>query len=178
MRIEADAVLPHPRERVFAAYRDEMPAFVSYLPNVLEIEVLERRDEGPVVHLHNVWRCGIELPARLSSALETPNLFSWDDRASWDPARWACDWTIDPHGFGGAVACEGRTEFVAIGDERTRLEMTGELSIDRARLRALPRFLAGGLARTAEAFLLRQIATNLTATCDALATHLGSDTLV
>ena len=76
------------------------------------------------------------------------------------------------------MGCEGRTQFVAIGAERTRLEMTGELSIDRARLRALPRFLAGGLARTAEAFLMRQIATNLTATCDALATYLGSDTLV
>ena len=40
MRIEADSVLQHPRERVFATYRDEISAFVAFLPNVRGIEVV------------------------------------------------------------------------------------------------------------------------------------------
>ena len=52
MRIEADSVLPFPRERVFRAYRDELPAFTAYLPNVRAIEVKARKEQGPIVELH------------------------------------------------------------------------------------------------------------------------------
>lgn len=175
MRIEADSVLHHPRPRVFAAYRDDIRAFIGYLPNVREIEVLERRDEGSVVRLHNVWRGGIELPEKLSDALET-SFFSWDDRAVWDEQVWTCEWVIEPHAWKGAVTCEGKSEFVALGDDRTRLQMTGDLSIDLDRVRAVPSFLAGSLGRTAEAFLVRQITANLAATSEALAAYLRSGT--
>ena len=71
MRIEADSVLRHPRPRVFAAYRDHIQEAVGFLPNVREIEVVERREDGAKVRLHNVWRGGIELPEKLSNALAT-----------------------------------------------------------------------------------------------------------
>lgn len=176
MRIEADSVLHHPRGRVFAAYRDEIHAFVGYLPNVRAIEVIERTEDGSTVRLHNIWRGGIELPEKLSRALQT-SFFSWDDRAVWDAERFTCTWVIEPHAFEGAVKCEGRSEFVALGEDRTRLEMTGDLSLDLERVRGVPSFVAGSLGRTAEAFLLRQITANLAAVSDALAAYLGGDTL-
>ena len=175
MRIEADSVLRHPRSRVFVAYRDDIRQVVDFMPNVREIEVVEREDDGAVVRLHNIWRGGIKLPEKLSSALST-SFFSWDDRASWDERTWSCDWTIVPLAFEGAVTCDGHCEFVDLGGDRTRLEMTGELSIHLGRIKGVPAFLAGSLGRTTEAFLIRQITANLAAVSDGLAAYLSGDT--
>lgn len=176
MRIEADSVLRHPRDAVFTAYRDALPAFASFLPNVRSIDVVERQAQGDVVHLHNVWHGATELPTSLAGALEA-RVLSWDDHAAWDERAYTADWVIEPHAFRNAVRCRGRSAFIALGGGRTRLEMTGELSIELDRVRAIPSFLAGSLARTAEAFLLRQVTANLTSVSDALAAYLGEDTV-
>jgi len=175
MRIEADSVLHHPRARVFEAYRDDIREVVDFMPNVRTIEVIDRQEEGAKVRLHNIWRGGIQLPEKLSSALSI-GFFSWDDRAAWDESTWSCDWTIVPLAFEGAVTCDGRCEFVDLGGTKTRLEMTGELAIHLERIKGVPAFLAGGLARTTEAFLMRQITANLAAVSDGLAAYLSGDT--
>lgn len=176
MRIEADSVLRYPRDAVFAAYRDDIAAFVEFLPNVRSIEVVDRRVDGPVVHLHNVWHGSAELPANLAQRFEE-RFLSWDDHATWDQRTWSCEWTIEPHAFEEAVRCRGRSDFIDLGGERTRLEMTGELAIELDRVRGVPSFLAGSLGRTAEAFLVRQITANLAAVSDALAAYLREDTV-
>lgn len=176
MRIEADAVLKHPRSLVYRAYRDDLRTLVDYLPNVRSIDVVERREDGAKICLHNVWRGSAELPERLSKALET-RFLTWDDRAVWDEATWSCEWTITPRAFDGAVRCQGRSEFVELPDERTRFEISGDLGIDMERVRALPKSIADAVGRTAEAFLVRQITANLAAVSDALAAVLGSDTV-
>ena len=177
MRIEADSVLHHPRERVFAAYRDDIREVVDFLPNVRAIEVIERQDAGSTTRLHNIWRGGIQMPQKLSDALAT-NFFSWHDRATWDAEKWCCEWTIVPLAFEGAVTCDGRCDFVDIGGGKTRLEMTGELSIQLQRVKHVPAFLAGSLGRTTEAFLVRQITANLASVSDGLAAYLSGDTQV
>ncbi len=174
MRIEADSVLRHPRPEVFVAYRDDIQEVVDFMPNVRAIEVLERQEDGPQVRLHNIWRGGIKLPEKLSSALST-SFFSWDDRAFWDESSWSCEWTIVPLAFEGAVTCEGRCQFVDLGGDRTRLEMTGELSIHLGRIK-VPAFLAGSLGRKSEAFLIRQITANFAAVSDGLAAYLSGVT--
>jgi hypothetical protein len=176
MRIEADSVLHHPREAVFTAYRDEITAFVEYLPNVRSIEVVERSEQGPVVRLHNLWHGGTELPANLAHKLEE-RFLSWDDYAVWDRDSWSCEWTIEPVAMREAVRCRGRSDFIDLGGGRTRLEMTGELSIELDRVRGVPSFLAGSLGRTAESFFVRHITANLGSVSDALAAYLREDTV-
>ncbi len=176
MRIEADAVLHRPRDAVFAAYRDDMRALAAYMPNVRRIDVAERVDDGPLVRLHKVWHGGSELPANLAQKVEE-RFLSWDEHAVWNRSSWSCDWTIEPHALHEAVRCKGRIEFVEIGSERTRIELAGDLSIELDRVRAVPSFLAGSLARTAESFLVRTITANLVAVNDALAAYLHEDTV-
>ena len=79
MRIEADAVIPFSRETVFRAYRDEILGFVDYLPNVRQIEVLERDDHEDSVKLVNRWHAGGEIPAPISKMLGSSTL-SWRER--------------------------------------------------------------------------------------------------
>lgn len=175
MRIEADSVLHHPREAVYQAYRDEMEVFAEYLPNIRRFEVVERAREGSIVRLHNRWHGATELPASLSAKLEE-RFLSWDDYATWNEDTWSCEWTIEPHALREAVRCRGRTEFIDLGG-RTRIELTGELAIELDRVKGVPSFLAGSVGRTAESFLVRAITANLTSLSDALAAHLGDDTV-
>ncbi len=175
MRIEADSVLRHPREAVFRAFRDDLTAFVEYLPSVRRIEIVERIEDGPIVRLHNLWHGGAELPEGLADRLDD-RFLSWDDHAVWDTRTFSCEWSIVPHALRGAVRCQGRNDFIDLGGTRTRLEITGELAIVLERVR-VPSFLAGSLARRAESFLARQITTNLASVSDALAAYLNQDTV-
>src|SRR5687768_17321438 len=97
MRIEADSVLRYPRDAVWTAYRDDLAAFIEFLPNVRHIEVHEREELGSgVVRLRNTWYGSTELPASLASKLEE-RFLSWEDCAIWDSRTFSCEWTIEPH---------------------------------------------------------------------------------
>lgn len=171
MRIETDEVIPFPREQVFASYRDAMPEFVEFLPNVRAIEVESRKEEGAVVRLVNVWRGGGEFPVGVRELL-TDSVLSWHDYATWDPAEWACEWHIETHAFAEAVACRGQSKFVELDGGRTRVEMTGEIEIDLKRGKGPVRLMPAAVGRKVEQFLVRQITTNLAAISDALTKYL------
>jgi len=167
LRLEADSVLPFPRERVFRTYRDDLAKLVPFLPNVREIEIKERVDDGPVVRFFNVWVGGGEIPAAARVVL-SESMLSWDDHAEWDERTWVCKWDIATHAFPGAVSCKGENRFIELGPERTRLEIRGDLVIDLKRVRAVPSFLAGSLGRTVEQFLAGHISQNLTSVSEGL----------
>lgn len=174
MRIEADSVLRHPREAVFVAYRDALPELVGQLPNVRRVELVKRTEDGPVVSRHLRWHGAVELPSALANLGE--RFLSWDDHAIWDHRSFSCQWRIEPHVLREAVVCHGRTELVDLDGERTRIELTGELSIELERVR-VPSFLAESLARTAERFLVRTILVNLDGVSATLDAYLREDTI-
>jgi len=156
---------------VYRAYRDEMPDFVDFLPNVRGIEVQERREDGENVELVNVWHGGGEIPAPLAKIVGE-NALSWTDAARWLSDEWLCEWKIQTHAFTEAVSCRGVNNFVELDNGRTRLEIHGEISIDMKRVRGVPNFLAGSIGPKIEKFLVRQITTNLTSVSDALTRYL------
>ena len=173
MRIEADSVLPFSRDRVFRAYRDELPDFTQYLPNVRAIEVKSRKETGSIVELHNVWHGGGDIPAPVVKILGDSKL-SWDDFATWKQETWSVEWTIRTSVFTEAVTCGGKNTFIEIGPDKTRLEIHGDISIDVKKIKGVPSFLAGSIGKTVENFLVKQITANLTTVSDALTRHLQS----
>lgn len=62
MRLDVSVDIPFYREKVFKAYRDDLPKLVPYLENVRAITVTSRSDEGPIVKLVNRWKGGGEIP--------------------------------------------------------------------------------------------------------------------
>lgn len=173
MKIEADSVLPFSRERVFRAYRDELPDFTAYLPNVRAIEVKSRKEQGPIVELHNVWHGGGDIPGPVVKILGDSKL-SWDDFAKWNETEHFVEWNIRTHVFTEAVTCGGRNTFIDLGGDRTRLEIQGDISIDVKKVKGVPSFLAGSIGKTVENFLVKQITANLTSVSDALTRYLQS----
>jgi hypothetical protein len=173
VRIEADSVLPFARARVFSAYRDDLPRFTEYLPNVREIEVKSREEDGPIVKLLNVWHGGGEIPVAIRKLIDESKL-GWDDHAVWNAETWTCDWKIKTHLFTEAVTCGGKNTFIELPNGKTRLEIHGDIQIDVKKIRGIPSFLAGSLGKTVESFLVKQITANLTTVSDALTKYLQS----
>jgi hypothetical protein len=174
MRIEVDSVVHQPRERVFAAYRDDLADLIDLLPNVRSVDVQSRVVDGAIIRMHNTFAGATELPEALMRAFEN-RFLQWEDDAVWNESTWICEWTIHTSALREAVSCAGRTEFIDVGNGRTRLELRGDLAIDLRRVR-VPAFLAASLGRTLESFLVRHIASNLETVAEALGTHLGHDT--
>ncbi len=159
MELSADATLPFPRPVVFAAYRDRLRDLLEFLPNVRDIEVKSRQEEGTRVRLLNVWRGGGEIPA-VARAFLSEAMLSWTDHAEWDESSWTCAWRIETHSFTEAVRCQGKNRFVEV-DSGTRIEIRGDLAIDATKIRAVPRLLAGRAGKAVEEFLAAKIRPNL-----------------
>ena len=172
MRIESDSVIKYPLELTYRTYRDELPEFVDYLPNVRAIRVESRDETEGVVALVNVWEGGGDIPAAVRTLLRE-DMLTWTDYATWKEAEHLCEWNIKTHAFEEAVRCSGTNRFIAIDEGRTRMELRGDLSIDLKKVRGVPSFLAGSLGRTVEQFLVKQITTNLTSVSAGLSSYLA-----
>lgn len=171
MLISADATLPFPRSMVFAAYRDDLTKLLSYLPNVRNIEVKSRKDDGARVDLVNIWHGGGEIPAAARAFLSEAML-SWTDYATWKEDAWTCDWRTETHAFTEAVDCKGQNNFVEV-EGGTRIEIRGDLKIDAKKIKGVPGFLAGKVASAVESFLAAKIQPNLVEVTEGLRKYLA-----
>jgi hypothetical protein len=170
MKLEADARLPFDRVTVFRAYRDHLVDLLPYLPNVRGIDVKQRVDVGAVTKMLNVWHGGGEIPAA-ARAVVSESMLTWNDHATWDESTFTCEWRIETHAFTEAVQCAGMNRFLERGGE-TVLEIRGDLTIDARKIKGVPGFLAGSVAKTVEQVLVAKIQPNLVETVRGLRAYL------
>jgi hypothetical protein len=171
MDLHTDARIPFPRDLVFATYRDDIQKLLRFLPNVRAIDVKSRKDEGAVVEIVNEWRGGGEIPAAARAVLSEAML-SWTDYATWDASTMRCDWRTETHAMREAVDCKGYNVFVEDGPGKTLVQIRGKLEIDGKKIRGVPGFLAGTVARTVEDFLGGKIQPNLVETAKGVTAYL------
>jgi hypothetical protein len=170
MRIDVSTEIPFPREQVFKVYRDKLPDLLPYLPNVRGINVVTRTEEGAVVKLLNRWKGGGDIPSAVRKFL-SEDLLEWDDHAEWNQTEWTCAWKTVVPAFKDAVESSGKNRFEAVG-EKTRLTIAGDLKVDAAKVKGVPRLLAGGISPVIEAFLVNAIKPNLIATAKGVEKYL------
>ncbi len=173
MRISSESIIAHPRDVVFAAYRDRLPEIAKYIPDVREIRVESRTDDGDVATLHNVWVADRELPA-FARAFVEPEMLEWDDHAKWHARDHAVDWNMKTHVFRENVRCSGRNRFAAEGDQ-TKLIIDGDLAIDLSEIPGVPRIVAGAVRPKLEKFIVGLIAPNLERTAQAVQAFLDDE---
>ncbi len=161
MQITSDAIISFPRELVWATYRDRLVELLPYLPNIRKIEVKKRQDDGAIVRLENVWQGGGDIPA-IARAFLRESMLGWTDHATWYSERFVCDWVTETHAFTQAVKSQGSNRYLEVdGGKKTRLEIRGDLTIDGARIKGVPKLIAGRVAHAVEEFLVRTISNNL-----------------
>ena len=160
MRIKSESIIHHPLERVYAAYRDELPEIAAYMPDIKEILVLSREEEGDTARLHNVWRAEREIPSFAKNILK-PDMLQWDDHALWHKANHTCDWRLELRVFTDAVKCGGTNVFEALGADSTKVVLDGNLDINLKHVPGVPRLLARTIAPRVEQFIVALITPNL-----------------
>ena len=159
MEINSEAVIHHPRDKAFLAYRDRLVDIVPYIPDIKEIKVLKREEQDGIVKLHNEWASEKEIP-KAARAVLRPEHLRWDDYASWNEAEWTCDWKIETRVFKDAVYCKGRNTFSEV-PEGTRIKLTGDFTIDLKTVPGVPGFLGKRIAPMLEKFIVSLITPNL-----------------
>ncbi len=158
MLLVADALIPHPRPRVFATYRDHLADLVDYLPNIRKIEVRSRTDRDGEVDLINEWTGGGDIPSVARSVMNE-SMVRWTDHATWFEKDFRVAWRTEIHAFPGAIRTSGTNRFVEL-PEGTRLEVRGDFVCDATKVPGVPRLLAGTVGGTIEKFMVAQIAKN------------------
>ncbi len=173
MDLIAEARVPFPRAVVFACYRDKMADLLPYLESVRKIDVTSRDEqEGTrTVKLVNVWHGGGDIPAA-ARAFVSEAMMSWTDTATWTEADYVCHWVIKTHAFTEAVSCEGWNTFHEDGPDATRITMKGSIEIDTKKVKGVPGFLAGKVAKTVEEMLKTKIQPNFVEVTKAITQHL------
>lgn len=162
MKIETTADIAFPRDIVFATYRDKLPELVPYLANVRSITVTSRIDEGSIVKFVNLWKGGGEIPTVVRKFL-SEELLQWDDLATWNAVDFTCQWQTVVPSFKDAVDARGHNTFVERTPGVTTLTIKGDLKVDAAKVKGVPRILAGTVGPAIEAFLVAAIKPNLVA---------------
>ncbi len=160
MRIDVNAEIAFPRERVFATYRDHLPELVPSLANVRAITITSRADEGHLVKFVNRWKGGGEIPAAVRSILPA-DLLEWDDLATWNAIDFTCQWQTIVPAFRDAVDARGLNTFTEVRPGVTQLKIGGDLKVDAAKVKGVPRLLTGTVGSAVEAFLVAAIRPNL-----------------
>ncbi|MFT7518210.1 MAG: hypothetical protein ACI9MC_000340 [Kiritimatiellia bacterium] len=171
MRIRSDSVIEHPLDRVYRAYRDEMPLIAEYIPEVSAIVERARDERDGGVFVHSEWISSTKLPPLVNRVIK-PEHLRWDDLAEWDDAGHHVDWRIRMGAFTEQVQCGGRNRFVALGEGRTRVVIDGELKIEIRKIPGVPRVMTRKLMPRLESFFVRMISTNLQKVTGCLQTYL------
>lgn len=160
MDLSAEASISQPRDAVFQVYRDELVRLLPYLPNVRNIEVKSREEQGDRVSMVNVWHGGGDIPAAVRKFL-SDSMLSWTDYAEWNAADHSCAWRSESHSFKDAVHSQGRNVFLENGTGASIIRIGGRIDVDAAKIKGVPRLLAGGIGPVIERFLVKQVQDNL-----------------
>lgn len=171
MDFEVVAEFDAPRERVFAIFRDEVPALRQWLPNVSSFETRARHEAPEVVTLTNDWRAEGEIP-QVARPFVPKDATGWTDHAVWDTRKWTCEWRTEPHAFRESVTSAGAHHFEALSADRTRVRMRGSVEVDAKKIPGVPRLLAGAVKPAVETFVVSTVKANLESFARAVQSYL------
>lgn len=172
MKFRSESVIAHPRDEVFKAYRDQLGDVVPYISDISEINVLDRKEAGSVVTLHNEWVSDSDIPT-VAQAFLKPEHLRWDDYATWNEDSHTVAFQIKTRVFTDAVKCTGTNTFIAEGD-KTRVVLEGDFEVNLKGVPGVPRFLAGRIVPQVEKFIIAMVTPNLEKTNQAIGTFLDA----
>ena len=161
MKFESSQIIPFPIEQVFHLVRDQLEELVPFLPNVNKIEAQSKEEEGEgKVRIVNRWHGKGEIP-KVARKLVSPDKLTWLDTAVWDDKERTCQWEITPMFFQENVGCKGINYYRPEGENKTRLQITGDMTIRAKGIRGVPRILEKKVSEQVEKFVVKLLTPNL-----------------
>lgn len=159
MKYEVSDVIDHSVDKVFAAFRDHITDLVQYLPNIEQITIRERREEGDQVHVTAHWQAKINLPGPASKLIPERDR-GWEDIATWNNDKLTVDWKFVIPAFPNAIKMGGTNSFVAEGDH-TLMTIKGESKIDYSKIPGVPNFVLKRVVPTIEKIAFAALKPNM-----------------
>lgn len=162
MKFEDQAILSHPLELVFGAFRDRLAELVPYLPAIEAIETVEREELGPGrLRLVNIWQGNRAVAPKGLRAFATKKALAWKDTAEWDEADRSTRWVFETFQLGSLYDCSGCNFYEKTPEGKTRFVLTAELEVYPERVPGVPRFLAKKIKPKIEDFVRQRVTDNL-----------------
>ena len=162
-KIDIKDEVAYNREKVFETFRDQLTDLVPHLPDVESVIVKERKEvDENTMEIVNLWSAEAEEIPRLARPFIKPEMLNWTDYATWREDKWTCEWRMEVGFLSEAVTCQGKTEYIARGEDKTEVVIKGELNVDARQISGVPRLGAGKIGDVIESFVVRLITPNLT----------------
>ncbi len=173
MKFESSQIIHFPIDEVYSLVRDGLLELVPFLPNVNKIEI-ESKEElgGGKVRVVNRWFGKGDIP-KVAQKLVQPDKIAWLDTAIWDDEQKTCRWEISPMFFQENVSCKGVNFYKEEGEGKTRLEITGELTVQSKGIPGVPRLLAKKVSDQVEKFIVKLLTPNLANLAQGVTQYLG-----
>lgn len=174
--IKIEDEVKYGREEVFTTFRDKLTELIPYLPDVKTIEVKERDEVSEdTLKVVNLWKAEPSEVPRAAQPFIKPEMLQWTDYATWHNDTWSCDWEMEVGFLSEAVTCKGTTLYTENGEGKTKVAITGELTVDARKIPGIPRLVAGKVGGVIESFVVRLITPNLTQVNRGLEEYLKAD---
>jgi len=163
MKLENKEVINRPLADVYVLVRDDLAKLVPYMPNVDKIEVKKHtpRDDN-TIEVINHWYGRADMPSMLKKFLK-PEIFSWKDTALWRNDKHCVEYQLESFLANDLFDARGVNSFTAVGDDKTELKISCEVTLYPEKVPGVPRILAKSVVPMIEALLEKILAPNLTA---------------
>lgn len=124
-----DQLLPGPLRAVEDAFVD--PAFLARLatlPKLGQPELLDRTDDGPLVHLRVHYQFVGEVSAAVRAVVD-PARLGWVEESTLDRASHLTTWTIVPDHYGSLLRCTGTSTLADDDGGGVRRRAEGDIHV-------------------------------------------------
>ncbi len=162
MKFEFSATIDGPLARVEPLLRDRLPELVPFLLTVKAIELLERTTPNPgEIYMLRLWEGNRKMMPPIARPFVTRSMRLWKDHAHWFEEDLRIEWRFEPFRFKKLFTCSGTNYIDDLGDDTTRVRMTGELVVHATRVPGIGMRLAKRLAPRIERWIIATIEPNL-----------------
>lgn len=174
MHLESTEIINRPLEDVYTLVRDDLEKLVPYLPNVERIEVKKHApNNSNHTEVINHWYGKADIPGMLKKFL-VPEIFSWKDVANWDNENYNVNYQLQSFLANDLFDARGKNYFSDLGDGRTEIKITCDVTIYPEKVPGVPRLLAKKVTPMIENLIEKLLAPNLTSLGEGLKKYYSS----
>ncbi len=112
----------------YETMRDKIDKIAVYLPNIVSVKILERKESGNSVFVTSHWQGKHVLPDIIGQIIKVSDM-SWIDRAEWQNDKQTCAWSYEPFIFKDYIRMSGTDTFIAESDA-TAVKLEGEIDVN------------------------------------------------
>ena len=112
----------------YETMRDHIDKIVVYVPNIVGMKILERKDTGNSTYITSHWQGKHVLPDIVGQIIKVPDM-AWIDRAQWQNDKRICNWSYEPFVFKDYIRMRGTDTFTQEGNE-TIVTIEGDIEVN------------------------------------------------